>query len=106
MKKYDPLEDRLLLKENKMSGGEKTDGGIIIPDTAHRQIKEGVVFSIGVGKYALETGVFMPTFLHRNDLVVYPSGDYPTITIDTDEGKEELLLMRESDVLIRIGQKE
>lgn len=105
---YQCLEDRLLLRPSKKKD-EKTDGGLIIPDTVKMQTAEGVVVAIGAGCYARETGVFMPTVLAKGDIVLYPGGDrqFLEIPIIHDDGKKEIcLMMRESEVLAKIGREE
>lgn len=94
--KYSPLEDRVLVKPNTPTAQEKTDGGIIIPDTVRKIISEGTVAEVGAGRYAPETGMFIPTVLGKGDTVVYGAEAGVPITID----KIEYKLMRESDILI------
>ena len=42
-----PLHDRVLVK--RLEGEEKTEGGIIIPDTAKEKPSEGKVIAVGPG---------------------------------------------------------
>lgn len=100
--KYSCLEDRVLVKEIKKTELEVTDGGIIDPNLVKKPVAEGLVISVGEGCYARDTGVFMPTRLAKGDKVLYGSSQGLPITIDNGEGKEEVLIMREGDILIVI----
>jgi chaperonin GroES len=46
--KVRPLHDRLLVK--RIEGEEKTQGGLVIPDTAKEKPMEGRVIAAGKGK--------------------------------------------------------
>lgn len=102
---YQPLEDRVVIRPIKEKEQEKTESGIIL-DMVKKEVREGEVISIGSGRYANETGVFMPTVLHKGDMVVFGSSTGLPITIDAGEGKEEALIMREGDILILIKKSE
>ena len=45
--KFRPLHDRVLVK--RVEAGEKTKGGIIIPDTAQDKPQEAEVIAVGPG---------------------------------------------------------
>lgn len=98
MKKYEPLEDRVLIRPHKQAEGQTTEGGIIT-DTMKRETQEATVVSVGNGVFARETGVFMPTILCPGDLVLIPN-EYG-MPIDTDEEKG-LRLVREGDIIMRL----
>lgn len=107
MIKYNPLEDRVLIRELKKEGSDKTDGGIIIPDSAKKDVSEGEVQAIGVGRYAPETGTFIPTVLHKGDIVLFGKNQGLSLDIPDENGKkEEMRLMREGDVLLLIAKKD
>lgn len=101
MNKLTPLEDRILVKPIKKSDIEKTDGGIFIPDVVKKDVSEGEVISVGNGRYAIETGVFIPNYLYPGDKVLFGSQQ----GMPVDVGGEELRIMRESDVLLLIERK-
>jgi chaperonin GroES len=82
-----PLHDRVIVRA--AAAEEKTAGGIIIPDTAQEKPQRGVVVAAGNGK------VDEPMTVKIGDTVLY--GKYAGTEI-TIEG-EELLIMRESDIL-------
>lgn len=106
MQKFQPLEDRILVKKKISTELETTEAGIIIPDIAKKEVFEGTVVSVGQGKYAQDTGVFMPTFLSKGDVVLFGASQGLPISVDGENGKEEVLILRESDVLLVISKKE
>jgi chaperonin GroES len=82
-----PLHDRVIVKPAKAE--EKTAGGIIIPDTAKEKPQRGTVIAAGPGKKD------EPVTVKIGDTVLY--GKYSGTEIQL-EG-EDLLIMRESDIL-------
>lgn len=102
---YSPLEDRVLIKPKKKTELETTGGGILKPLTAKSDTSEGTVVAAGPGKYAPETGVFMPVMLSRGDLVLYGSAQGLPIEIEVENVKEEVLILREGDILLLISKK-
>lgn len=106
MTTYSPLEDRLLVRVIKKTEPEKTESGIIT-DMGKKEVTEAEVYAIGIGRYATETGVFMPTALHKGDTVLVGIKSGMPIDIPLEDGtKVEMKLMRESDVLALIKKKE
>ncbi|MFY9402021.1 MAG: co-chaperone GroES [Candidatus Omnitrophota bacterium] len=88
-----PLGDRIVIKP--LEAEEKTKGGIVIPDTAKEKPQEGKVVAVGKGK-VLENGGVQAPEVKVGDKVLY--GKYSGNEITTKEG-EELLIMREEDIL-------
>ena len=90
--KIRPLGDRLLVVgiEEK----EKTDGGIIIPDTAKEKPQEGKVIAVGPGKWA-ENGKRISMYVKKGDRVLL--GKYAGSEIKIDGVKH--LIMTEDDIL-------
>ncbi len=88
-----PLGDRVVIKA--LQAEEKTKGGIVLPDTAKEKPQEGKVLAIGKGKQ-LENGAFQAPEVKVGDKVLY--GKYSGTEVTTKEG-EELLIMREEDIL-------
>jgi chaperonin GroES len=88
-----PLGDRIVIKP--LEAEEKTKGGIVIPDTAKEKPQEGKVVAIGKGK-VLDNGSIQAPEVKVGDKVLY--GKYSGNEITTKEG-EELLIMREEDIL-------
>jgi chaperonin GroES len=85
--KITPLHDRVIVKP--AAAETTTAGGIIIPDTAKEKPQRGTVVAAGPGKKD------EPVTVKAGDSVLY--GKYAGTEI-TLEG-EELLIMRESDIL-------
>ncbi len=88
-----PLGDRVVVKP--LEAEAKTKGGIVLPDTAKEKPQEGKVVAIGKGK-VLENGTVQPLEVKVGDKILY--GKYSGNEITTKEG-EELLIMREEDIL-------
>jgi len=98
---YSPLEDRILVKPIKKTD-EKTESGLYIPDTVKKDVAEGIVAAVGLGRYAPETGVFINTVLNRGDHVLFGANEGMPIEVD----KETHILMREGSVLLLIKKNE
>lgn len=92
--KLDPLGDRVVVKPS--SKEEVTRGGIVIPDTAKEKPQEGKVVAVGPGKMT-EEGKRIPPDVKVGDIVVYAKYGGTEIK----EGDEELIILRESDILAR-----
>jgi chaperonin GroES len=88
-----PLGDRVLV-ERIEDGVQKSDGGIIIPDTAKEKPIKGKVIAVGPGAIQ-EDGKRTPMEVKAGDVVLY--GKYGGTEIKID-GKE-MLIMNERDVL-------
>ena len=82
-----PLADRVLIKPAPAE--EKTAGGLIIPDTAKEQPRQGEVLAVGNGTKDEEM------VLRTGDHVLY--GKYAGTEVELDG--EKYLIMRQSDVL-------
>lgn len=90
--KIRPLYDRIVVK--RIEEQETAKGGIIIPDTAKEKPQEGEVMAVGKGK-RLEDGKLAPLDVQAGDRILF--GKYSGSEIKVDG--EELLIMREEDVL-------
>lgn len=89
--KIKPLSDRVLVQPEPAE--EKTESGIIIPDTAKEKPQEGTVVAAGPGK--VENGTKIDMSVKEGDKVLYGKYSGTEITLDG----EEYLIMRESDIL-------
>ncbi len=87
-----PLHDRILVKP--MQASTKTASGIYIPETAKERPQEGEVLAVGDGKI-LEDGKRLEVDVKEGDVVLF--GKYSGVT--TKMGGEEVLLLREEDIL-------
>lgn len=92
-----PLHDRVLVR--RYSEDEKSKGGIIIPDSAKEKPAEGEIVAVGGGRVT-EDGKLRPLDVRRGDRVLF--GKYSGTEIKING--EELLMMREDDVLGIIKQ--
>lgn len=102
---FEPLEDRVLILPIKKTESEKTAAGIIT-DTIKKEIRQGEVVAVGPGRYAGETGNFMPTLLHKGDLVIIGVESGLPISVPRENGVvDECVILREADVLILVSKK-
>jgi chaperonin GroES len=92
MKKFKPLQDRILVK--RLEEKEVKKGGIIIPDTAKEKPQEGEVIAIGPGKVT-DDGKLQPMSVKVGDKILF--GKYSGSEVKL--GDDEYLIMREEDVL-------
>jgi len=92
-----PLADRIVVKQ--LDAEEVTKGGIVLPDTAKEKPQEGEVVAVGKGKLS-ESGKIQALEVKKGDKILY--GKYSATEITTSKG-EELLIMREDDVLAVVG---
>jgi chaperonin GroES len=92
MRKIKPLQDRILVR--RLEEKEVKKGGIIIPDTAKEKPQEGEVVAVGPGKVT-EDGKRQPMEVKVGDKILF--GKYSGSEVKL--GDEELLIMREEDVL-------
>jgi chaperonin GroES len=90
--KIRPLNDRVMVL--RVEEGEKTSGGIIIPETAKEKPQEGKVIAVGPGKVD-EKGKRMGMDVKEGDRILF--GKYSGNEIKVD-GVEHLI-MREEDIL-------
>ncbi len=90
--KIRPLQDRVIVR--RLEEEEKTKGGIIIPDTAQEKPQEGKIVAVGKGK-TTEDCKLSPLDVKTGDKILF--GKYSGTEIKV-EG-EELLIMREEDIL-------
>ena len=90
--KIKPLHDRVIVK--RVEEEKKTAGGIIIPDTAKEKPAEGKIVAAGDGKI-LEDGKVRPLNVKAGDRVLFTKYAGTEVKVSG----EELLIMREDDIL-------
>ena len=93
---FRPLHDRVLVR--RIEAEEKTAGGIIIPDSAKEKPAEGEIVSVGSGARA-ENGTITPMDVKVGDRVLFGKWSGTEVKV----GGEDLLIMKESDILGVIG---
>jgi chaperonin GroES len=89
---FRPLHDRVLVRRIEQSA--KTKGGIIIPDTAKEKPQEGEVIAAGPGTLD-DAGKRVALDVKAGDRILFGKWSGTEVTLDG----EELLIMKESDIL-------
>lgn len=86
-----PLGDRIVIKviENE----DKTESGIVLPETAKEKPQQGEVLAVGSGE--IVDGKKVPLEVKVNDKVIYSKYAGTEIKLDG----QEYLIIRQSDVL-------
>src|SRR3954454_1344661 len=92
-----PLGDRLIVKA--VEEEETTASGIVLPDTAKEKPQRGKVLAVGDGKIQEDTGKRTPVDVNEGEEVLYSKYGGTEITVDG----EDLLVLRESDVLAKVA---
>ncbi len=87
-----PLGDRVVV--NREEAETTTKGGIVLPDSAQDKPQKGVVIAVGDG-HVMKDGTKKPLAVKEGDRVLFQSYGPEEIRL----GDEELLLLRESDIL-------
>jgi chaperonin GroES len=90
--KIRPLHDRIVVE--RIDEDEKSQGGIIIPDTAKEKPQQGKVIAVGKGRVN-EDGKVRPLDVRKGDRILF--GKYSGNEMQI--GGDEHLIMREDDVL-------
>jgi chaperonin GroES len=90
--KIRPLQDRVVVR--RVEEKESVRGGIVIPDTAKEKPTEGEVMAVGNGKLS-EDGTRLPMDVKVGDRILF--GKYSGSEVKLNG--EELLIMREEDIL-------
>ena len=96
MAKIKPLQDKVLVE--RVESLDKTAGGIVLPDTAKEKPNKGKVLAVGDGKLD-DNGQRVPLDVSEGDEVLYSKYGGTEITVDG----EDLLVLRESDVLAKVA---
>ncbi len=87
-----PLGDRLVVQRDESE--ETTAGGIVLPDSAKDKPARGIVLSVGDGRM-LKDGSRAEMQVKEGDRILFTSYGPEELKV----GDQELLLMREEDVL-------
>ena len=94
--KFRPLHDRVVVR--RLEGDQKTAGGIIIPDSAKEKPAEGEIVAVGSGARS-EDGKVHPLDVKAGDRVLFGKWSGTEVKV----AGEDLLIMKESDILGIIG---
>jgi len=93
-----PLGDRLIVEV--LEEEETTTSGIVLPDTAKEKPQRGRVLAVGPGGRS-EKGDIIPMELGGGDEVIFSKYGGTEIKL----GADEVLILRESDVLAKVVSK-
>jgi chaperonin GroES len=96
---FRPLHDRVVVR--RVESEDRTKGGIIIPDTAKEKPQEGEIVGVGPGARD-ENGQIQPLDVKVGDRVLFGKWSGTEVKIDG----EELLIMKESDIMGIIQQQQ
>ncbi len=91
-----PLGDRLIVEV--LDEEELTVSGIVLPDTAKEKPQRGKVLAVGPGARNQETGEYVQMDVAEGDEVVFSKYGGTEFKLGTDE----VLILRESDVLAKV----
>src|SRR3954451_17813105 len=94
--KLKPLGDRLIVRA--IEEEETTASGIVLPDTAKEKPQKGEVIAVGEGRFDDEGEKRIPLDVAEGDTVLYSKYGGTEIKVDG----EDLLVLRESDVLAKV----
>ena len=95
-RKLEPLGDRIVVKAVEQE--EKTRSGIYIPDSAKERPQEGKVVAVGPGRLD-DDGKRVPMEIAVGDTIIYSK----FAGTEFEEDGEEYLIMKEADVLAKVG---
>ena len=90
--KFRPLHDRVVIR--RVNAREKSEGGIIIPDSAQEKPMEGEVVAAGPGARN-EQGRIVALSVKAGDRILFGKWSGTEVKLNGDE----LLIMNESDIM-------
>ena len=91
-----PLGDRLIVEV--LDEEDVTASGIVLPDTAREKPQRGKVLAVGPGSRSETTGELIPMDVAVGDEIIFSKYGGTEIKI----GADEVLILRESDVLAKV----
>ncbi|UCC59878.1 MAG: co-chaperone GroES, partial [Dehalococcoidia bacterium] len=91
------LADRVVVRP--IVKEEVTKGGIVLPDTAKEKPQEGQIVAVGPGKLG-DDGKRVEMEVKKGDKVIYAK----YAGTEWKVGGEEYLILRESDILAKVGK--
>src|ERR1051325_11258251 len=94
---FRPLHDRVVIR--RVEAEDKTQGGIIIADTAKEKPMEGEVVAVGPGARG-DDGKIQPLDVKAGDRVLFGKWSGTEVKLDG----EDLIIMKESDIMGIIEQ--
>ncbi len=94
--KLKPLGDRLIVRA--VEEEETTASGLVLPDTAKEKPQKGEVLAVGDGNWDEDGEKRIPLDVAAGDTVLYSKYGGTEVKVDG----EDLLVLRESDVLAKV----
>ena len=102
MQTLKPVHDKIIVRQMNKDVEQKTESGIILPDTANKGgLSEGEVIATGDGIYT-QTGDIIPTAVEVGDIILYSTH------AQVQEYKlngEEVVIMSQNEVLSILESK-
>ena len=97
-----PVNDKIVVKESEKNQEERTESGIILPDTVQDgALVEGKVVAVGDGMYSAN-GTLIPVICNVGDTILYNKNAMKAEhTIDG----ETYILMSVNEVMSIVGDK-
>jgi len=95
--KFTPLGERVVVKPTERE--ETRSSGIILPDTAKEKPQEGEIMAAGPGRSTEDGKGRVPMEIKVGDRVIYSK----FAGTEYKDGDEDLLILRESDILAKIS---
>jgi len=89
---FRPLGSRVLIK--RADTVEKTDGGLIIPESSKEKPSEGKVLAVGQGRYT-DSGSHIPMNVTVGDKILFGKWSGTEVSVQG----EDALIIEESDIL-------
>lgn len=96
---FKPLHDRVLVR--RVESNDKTKGGLIIPESAKEKPAEGIIVACGEGARK-DSGELIEMGVTVGDKVLFGKWSGTEVSV----GGEDLLIMKESDILGIITEDE
>ena len=93
-----PLGDRLIVEV--LEEEESTVSGIVLPDTAKEKPQRGRVLAVGPGERSESSGELIPMDVAEGDEIVFSK--YGGTEVKLGAGADEVLILRQSDVLAKV----
>jgi co-chaperonin GroES (HSP10) len=91
--KLKPVNDKIVVRPNEKNEEEKTESGIILPDTVDSgKLLEGEVMAVGEGMYSAN-GTLIPVICNVGDTVLYNK------RAQVHEYNDDLVIMSVNEVL-------
>lgn len=88
-----PLSDRVVIRKDAPK--DKTEGGVLLPESAQETAKTATVLTVGPGRRG-EDGEFIPMSITAGNKVLVSSLAGTSFIVPP---REELFILREDDIL-------